>query len=153
MEASEAQLAPLPEAEHTPNGAQPTHEEAPPVRDPAHEPHEVEVARGEVVDEAKMVDWHGLGLTLPPTLPAAMMFDMTVAEIEGDDSTSGSAAVHTVYKLLGKEQWLKAKRHAEEMNLTVDDFGDFINTVYRAYGMGTSGEASGSSSSSESTGG
>ena len=83
MEASEAQLAPLPEAEHTPNGADPTHEEAPPVP-----PYEVEVARGEVVDD-KQIDWHGLGLTLPPTLPASMMFDMTVAEIEGDDSTSG----------------------------------------------------------------
>ena len=39
------------------------------------------------------------------------------------------------------------------MNLSVDDFGDFINAVYKAYGMGTSGEVSGSSSSSETTGG
>jgi hypothetical protein len=133
MEASQAQLAPLPEAEQHPNGAAPD---------------EADVARGEVVDDAKMIDWHGLGLTLPASLPASMMFDMTEAEIEGGDDGSGSAAVHTVYKLLGKEQWRQAKRHAEEMNLSVDDFSDFINSVYAAYGMGP-GESSASSSSQE----
>ena len=138
MEASEAQLAPVLEAELAPNGADPTHNE---------EPSEVEVAKGEVVDDAKQIDWHGLGLTLPVSLPASMMFDMTEAEIEGDDATGGSAAVHTVYKLLGKEQWHKAKRHAEELGLSVDDFSGFITSVYAAYGMGP-GESSGSSSSS-----
>ena len=80
-----------------------------------------------------------------------MMFSMTEAEIDGSES-GGSAAVHTVYKLLGKEQWGRAKRHADELHLSVDDFGDFINSVYQAYGMGP-GESSGSSSSSESGGG
>jgi hypothetical protein len=131
MEATQAHLAPLPEAEHNPNGG---------------EPDEVEVARGEVVDDNKQIDWHGLGLTLPASLPAAMMFDMTEAEIEGDDATGGSAAVHTVYKLLGKDQWRQAKRHADELNLSVEDFSDFINQVYAAYGMGP-GESSESSSS------
>ena len=38
-----------------------------------------------------------------------MMFEMTEAEVKGDEATTGSIAVHTVYKLLGKEQWKKAK--------------------------------------------
>ena len=74
------------------------------------------------------------------------MFDMTEAEVEGDETVSGSAAVHTVYKALGRDQWRKAKRHAEELNLSVDDFGEFINSVYRAYGM-SAGESQGSSPS------
>ena len=81
-----------------------------------------------------------------------MMFEMTEAEVEGDDSTGGSAAVHTVYRLLGQEQWHKAKRHADELGLSVDDFSEFITSVFTAYGMAP-GESSASSSSSENAGG
>jgi len=139
MEASQAQLASPPEL----NGGDPMNEQP---------PDEVESAKGEVVDEAKMVDFHGLALTLPPSLPASMMFDMTEAEVDGDDSITGSAAVHAVFRAVGKDQWRKAKRHAEDLNLTVDDFSDFVNSVFKAYGMG-SGESSEPSPSPDGGGG
>ena len=143
MQASKAQLAAArkpAENGHVPDGKIPSDE--------------VESVKAEVVDEAKMVDWHGLALTLPPKLPASMMFDMTEAEVEGDDAAAGgSAAVHAVYKLLGKEQWAKAKRHSDEIGLSADDFADFVNAVFKAYGMGGSGESSASVNGSESDGG
>lgn len=114
-------------------------------------PDQIEAVKGEVVEDGpstKTLMWHGADLVLPAELPGTAMFDVTEAQVGGDDT----AILKLIYDLIGKEQWAKARAVAGEQKLNSDDFQKLLQKVLAEYGMGP-GESSDSAESSSGDGG
>lgn len=109
---------------------------------------ELEAVRGEVVEDApetKTLVWHGTDLVLPGELPGSAMFDITEAQVGGDDT----AILRLIYNLIGQEQWAKARAVAAEKKLNSDAFQDLLGQVLGQYGMGPSEQPPSSDSSTD----
>lgn len=105
---------------------------------------QIEAVKGETAasPQTKTLEWHGINVVLPDTLPAWWMFDVFEAQA-GDDV----AMVRAIYDIVGPDNWQKCRTVAKELELGQDEFNELIQQVLGVYGM-SEGEPSPSTGSS-----
>jgi hypothetical protein len=103
-------------------------------------------ARAETSEpESRTIDFRGLELTLPATMPGAVLFDVGLV-----DEKDIVGMMRLLDSLIGREQYLQVRAKVAEDGLDVETvaepLGELINDAFGAYGM-KPGEAQASSGS------
>jgi hypothetical protein len=113
----------------------------------------VDAAKGEVVEEAKTVEWEGLTFGIPREIPAVFLMD----QVSMESSSDMTGMIRLLHTILGEEQFTQSRNRvveisdANSMDDQVQHIVDLLNTVLNSYGT-DQGESSASEDSSESAG-
>lgn len=93
---------------------------------------QAEAARDEATESAKTVAFRGATLTLPPELPATMLFDIVELEAAGDNPMPLFRLLRSV---LGPEQFVEVRNEIKPDEEIVDAVDGLLTDVFGQYGL------------------
>jgi len=107
-----------------------------PAKRAAAAPKKAAAATSEVTPEPKRIDFRGIEFTLPEKMPGSLLWDFSDLE-STDDATA--ATMRMLESLLGRDQYLAARRKVVEEGIPFDEIEDVIGelmaSIFDVYGL------------------